>query len=87
MRAVDHSFRVLYSELAQRSLDAAFSADFSIEGRFVTAESRGRRYWYFDLPDGSGGKRRRYVGPVCQRRSESRPAQRSKTRPVDRARR
>lgn len=64
MRAVDHSFRVLYSELAQRSLDAAFSADFSIEGRFVTAESRGRRYWYFDLPDGSGGKRRRYVGPV-----------------------
>ena len=64
MRLIDHPFRVLYSELAQRGLDAAFSADFSLEGRFVTAESRGRRYWYFDLSDGAGGKRRRYVGPV-----------------------
>ena len=64
MRVVDHPFRVLYSELVQRCLDAAFSADFAIEGRFVTAESRGRRYWYFDRSDGSGGKTRRYVGPV-----------------------
>lgn len=64
MRVLDHPFRVLYSELVQRSLDAAFSADFSIEGRFVTAESRGRRYWYFDHSDSLGGKRRRYVGPV-----------------------
>ena len=64
MRSIDHPFRVLYSELVQRSLDAAFSTDFSLEGRFVTAESRGRRYWYFDRSDGEGGKRRRYVGPV-----------------------
>ena len=65
MKRVDHSYQVLYSELAQRTLDAAFSSDFAIEGRFVTQESGGRRYWYFDLakPDG-GGKHRRYVGPV-----------------------
>ena len=65
MRVLDHPFRTLYSELAQRSLDAAFSEDFSVDGRFVTAESRGRRYWYFDLADEEGGKRRHYVGPVA----------------------
>ena len=64
MRVIDHPFRVLYSELVQRCLDAAFSADFAIEGRFVTAESRGRRYWYFDIPTETGGKKRRYVGPA-----------------------
>ena len=64
MRAIDHPFRVLHSELIQRCLDAAFSADFPVEGRFVTAVSRSRRYWYFDMPDGTGGKRRRYVGPA-----------------------
>lgn len=25
---------------------------------------KGRRYWYFGLPDGEGGKKRSYVGPV-----------------------
>ena len=64
MRVIDHPFRVLYSELVQRCLDAAFSADFAIEGRFITAESRGRRYWYFDTATETGGKKRRYVGPV-----------------------
>ena len=64
MRVIDHPFRVLYSELVQRCLDAAFSADFAIEGRFVTAESRGRRYWYFDTPTETGSKKRRYVGPA-----------------------
>lgn len=65
MKRLDHSYQVLYSELAQRALDAAFSSEFSIEGRFVTQESGGRRYWYFDLarPDGVG-KHRRYVGPM-----------------------
>ena len=64
MRGIDHTFRVLHSELIQRCLDAAFSDDFPVEGRFVTAVSRGRRCWYFDMPDGAGGKRRRYVGPA-----------------------
>ena len=64
MRVIDHPFRILYAELVQRCLDAAFSADFAIEGRFITAESRGRRYWYFDTPTEAGCKKRRYVGPV-----------------------
>ena len=65
MKRLDHTYQVLYSELAQRTLDAAFSSDFSIEGRFVTQESGNRRYWYFDTAkeDGSG-KHRRYVGPA-----------------------
>jgi hypothetical protein len=25
---------------------------------------KGRRYWYFDQPDGKGGRTRRYVGPA-----------------------
>ncbi|MCK0198530.1 GSU2403 family nucleotidyltransferase fold protein [Ancylobacter sp. 6x-1] len=64
MKLLDHSYRTLYSELAQRTLDAQFSSEFSIEGRFVSMESRSRRYWYFDLAKPGGGKQRRYVGPV-----------------------
>ncbi|NGN41918.1 hypothetical protein G6N74_12640 [Mesorhizobium sp. CGMCC 1.15528] len=45
-------------------LDAAFSSEFNVNGRFITAEVRRRRYWYFDLPDGEGSKKRTYVGPV-----------------------
>jgi hypothetical protein len=57
-------YQTLYSELAQRSLDASFSAEFNVNGRFVTSLVKGRRYWYFDLPEGDGGKKRTYVGPV-----------------------
>lgn len=64
MQTLDHTYQTLYSELAQRSLDASFSSEFSVDGRFVTMESRGRRYWYFDMPKAGGGKQRRYVGPV-----------------------
>jgi hypothetical protein len=64
MQALDHTYQTLYSELAQRTLDASFSTEFSTEGRFITMESRGRRYWYFDTQKEGGGKRRRYVGPV-----------------------
>ncbi|WP_421760673.1 GSU2403 family nucleotidyltransferase fold protein [Devosia sp.] len=67
MSAVDLSYQVLYSELAQRSLDASFTSEFSLDGRFISMESRGRRYWYFDTAkrDGKpGSKRRIYVGPV-----------------------
>jgi hypothetical protein len=55
---------VLYSELLQRSLDASFTSDFSLDGRFIRQESRGRTYWYFDRDKPGGGKRRTYVGPV-----------------------
>jgi hypothetical protein len=65
MKRLDPTYQVLYSELAQRALDAAFSSEFSIEGRFVSQDSGGRRYWYFDLARAEGpGKHRRYVGPV-----------------------
>jgi hypothetical protein len=64
MQKIPHTYQTLYSELAQRSLDAAFSSEFDVNGRFVTAEVRDRRYWYFDLPVGEGGKKRTYVGPV-----------------------
>ncbi len=64
MKPVDHTYQTLYSELAQRALDAEFSAEFSVDGRFITMEVRGRRYWYFDLPEAGGGKKRLYVGPV-----------------------
>ena len=67
MQTIDPTYQVLYSELAQRSLDAAFTSEFSLDGRFISMESRGRRYWYFDVAkqDGKpGSKRRTYVGPV-----------------------
>jgi hypothetical protein len=64
MQTVDHAYQTLYSELAQRALDATFTSDFSVDGRFIVMESRGRRYWYFDTAKENGGKNRRYVGPV-----------------------
>jgi hypothetical protein len=64
MQSIDLSYQVLYSELAQRSLDAAFSSEFDLAGRFIKMESRGRKYWYFDTAKPDGGKERRYVGPV-----------------------
>lgn len=64
VKPIDHSYQVLYSELAQRALDASFTSDFSVDGRFVTQENNGRRYWYFDTAKDGGGKSRRYVGPA-----------------------
>ncbi len=64
MKTLDHTYQVLYSELAQRTLDAQFSSDFPVEGRFISMQSGGRRYWYFDTAKAGGGKDRRYVGPV-----------------------
>jgi hypothetical protein len=57
-------YQTMLAELAQRTMDAAWTADFPPEGRFITSEVKGKRYWYFDMPDGSGGKKRRYVGPA-----------------------
>ena len=63
MRTLDPSYQTLYSELAQRALDATFKSEFSPDGRFITMEIRGRRYWYFDIAQ-EGKKKRTYVGPV-----------------------
>lgn len=65
MRKLAHPFQVLFSELAQRSLDASFSSTFDPSGRFISAEVKGRRYWYFDTQDGQGRRKRTYVGPMA----------------------
>ncbi|MBA1143349.1 nucleotidyltransferase family protein [Mesorhizobium neociceri] len=64
MQQIPLTYQTLYSELAQRSLDASFTTEFNIDGRFVAAEVKGRRYWYFDVPNSGGNKTRTYVGPV-----------------------
>jgi hypothetical protein len=62
MKQIDISYRTMFAELAQRSFDGQFQADFPLEGRFVTVPVKGRNYWYFDLPT-SERDTRRYVGP------------------------
>lgn len=64
LKNIDLMYQTMLAELAQRTMDAAWTADFPPEGRFITSEVKGKRYWYFDMPDGSGGKKRRYVGPA-----------------------
>ena len=63
MRPIPHIYQTVYSELAQRTLDATFASDFDLRGRFVTQDVKGRKYWYFDVPEGDT-KKRTYVGPV-----------------------
>lgn len=64
MKEIDLMYRTMLSELAQRSLDAAFKTDFSVDGRFVPVTVKDRVYWYFDHPTADRKKQnRRYVGP------------------------
>jgi hypothetical protein len=62
MKQIDLAYRTMFAELEQRSLDASFHADITVECRFVTVPVKGHKYWYFDLPR-DGGVGRRYVGP------------------------
>lgn len=66
MQQIDLMYRTMAAELGQRLLDARFSADFPVEGRFVGVNNKGRKYWYFDQPTEGEGHRqkRRYVGPA-----------------------
>jgi hypothetical protein len=64
MKSIDLMYQTMLAELGQRSLDAAWTADFPPEGRFTPANIKGRKYWYFDVPNGHGGTTRRYVGPA-----------------------
>ncbi|CDZ43378.1 nucleotidyltransferase family protein [Neorhizobium galegae] len=64
MKSIDLVYQTMLAELGQRAMDAAWTADFPSEGRFVKAAVKGNRYWYFDISDEAGGKKRRYVGPV-----------------------
>src|SRR3546814_20297986 len=52
----------MFAELAQRSLDASFTTDFSTSGNFVRVPVKGRNYWYFEETQPS--KKRKYVGPA-----------------------
>ncbi|OHV81964.1 GSU2403 family nucleotidyltransferase fold protein [Ensifer sp. LCM 4579] len=67
MKQIDLVYQTMLAELGQRSLDAAWTADFPPEGRFTPVAVKGKKYWYFDIPDGQGGKTRRYVGPADDR--------------------
>jgi hypothetical protein len=64
MKEIDISYRTMFEELAQRTPDAQFTADFPLEGWFVTVTVKDRDYWYFDLPTPEGKDKRRYVGPA-----------------------
>jgi hypothetical protein len=64
MTQILFNFQTLYSELVQRTLDDSFVTDFDVNGRFITNEVKGRRYWYFDGPAVGGKKHRMYVGPA-----------------------
>lgn len=64
MKSIDLMYQTMLAELGQRSIDAAWTADFPPEGRFTPVTVKDKRYWYFDIPDGSGGKSRLYVGPA-----------------------
>lgn len=63
MKQIDLVYRTAFAELAQRTFDAQFRADFPLEGRFVSVPVKGRTYWYFDLPTPEGKDKRTYVGP------------------------
>ena len=64
LKSIDLMYQTMLAELGQRSLDAAWSADFPSDGRFTPLTVKQRRYWYFDRPDGKGGRTRDYVGPA-----------------------
>lgn len=64
MKQIDLVYRTMVAELGQRLLDASFTAEFPVEGRFVPVTVKERRYWYLDTPSNEGGKNRRYVGPA-----------------------
>lgn len=63
MKEIDISYRTMFAELTQRTLDPQFAADFPLDGWFVTVTVKDRDYWYFDLPTPQGKDKRSYVGP------------------------
>jgi len=64
MKDIDISYRTMFAELTQRTMDAQFAADFPLEGWFVNVTVKNRNYWYFDLPTPAGKDKRSYVGPA-----------------------
>lgn len=62
MKQIDLTYRTMFAELGQRSLDASFESEFSTAGNFVRVPVKGRNYWYFE--ETQPKKRRKYVGPA-----------------------
>jgi len=64
IKQIDLMFRTMVAELQQRTFDDDWAEDFPPSGRFVPVTVDGRRYWYFDRPDGDGGQKRRYMSAL-----------------------
>ena len=47
MKEIDMTFKTMFSELEQRSLDASFAIEFSTDGNFVKQTSKDKEFWYF----------------------------------------
>lgn len=71
MKEIDISYRTMFAELTQRTLDAQFAADFPLEGWFVTVTVKDRDYWYFDLPTPRARTSEAMSGHTPTRRSRS----------------
>jgi hypothetical protein len=63
MKEIDITFKTMFSELEQRSLDASFATEFSTDGNFVKQTSKERDFWYFQIRT-DGVPHRKYVGPT-----------------------
>ena len=49
MKEIDITFKTMFSELEQRSLDASFATEFSTDGNFVRQTSKDKEFWYFQI--------------------------------------
>lgn len=63
MKEIDMTFKTMFSELEQRSLDASFAIEFSTDGNFVKQTSKDKEFWYFQTR-ADGVAHRKYVGPI-----------------------
>lgn len=62
MKEIDITFKTMFSELEQRSLDGSFATEFSMDGNFVKQTSKNKEFWYFQTRT-DGVAHRKYVGP------------------------
>lgn len=62
MKTIDLVYQTMFADLGQRTLDAAFTSDFSPDGLFVKQVSKSREFWYFQSKI-DGKHVRKYVGP------------------------
>jgi hypothetical protein len=63
LRSLPLPLHTSYAELVERGWLARLAEDFPANGHFYRQEHKGRGYWYFRQPDGTGRRKQRYVGP------------------------